>query len=228
MKRIISILVLLSLTLSVLTGCGVVESIFSTNSSNTRDDSWGYYSVKAVRSYDEVMDALDIVKENHTVKPTYTVKDMGENYFIIYNFIVCGCWTQYPIDYETYFTTKSRGSFSTFIFMKNVNCPIKTENKKCGPSTFFEIYKEDENYEEIKGYLENYGCVAMTYVKENASKIEDRSLLKYSYVFSDDLKYVYGVYYGESQIMDLVSCVPLDESFFVTFFDSLVTTHPDE
>ena len=45
-----------------------------------------YYGVKTVYSYDEVMDALAIVRQRRTVKPTYTVKDMGEDYTIFYQF----------------------------------------------------------------------------------------------------------------------------------------------
>ena len=89
---------------------GVTEN---QQSNNTEKKNMYYYSVKTLYSYEDVMDALDIVRQRKEVKPTYTVTDMGENYTIFYQFWTPHNWTEYPIDYETYFTTKSILSISS-------------------------------------------------------------------------------------------------------------------
>ena len=116
MKKIISLVLVLVITTLALSSCEVRSPIFSLFSKE-RPENVGYYSVKTLYSYDEVMDALSIVRQRYDIDPVYTVRDMGEGYTVLYHFTQGHRWTEYPIDYETYFTTKSGGYFCTFIFL---------------------------------------------------------------------------------------------------------------
>ena len=240
----ISIVLVLVLSTLTMSSCGLVdyiESIFGNETNNTeneskdtnsnkndglsngvRNENSHYYSVKTLYSYKDVMDALEIVKERYNVKPTYTVDNMGENYTVFYHFWVGHCWTEYPIDYETYFTTKSFGSFNTYIFMENQKCPGH-ENPSEHAAHSFITYEEEEDYEKLNKYYKENACIWMTRISKNVVEIEDRDLLTYRGGGETGLIY-YSIYYENKEIMDLQSCVKLDEAFFDDFFNSLVTT----
>lgn len=182
-----------------------------------------YYCVKTLFSYDEVMDALEIVRKKREVKSTYTVDDMGDDYTVFYQFRVDHCWTEYPIDYETYFTTKSRGRFYTYIFLENQSCPGHNNYAYHG-SVSLMAYKEDEDYDKLVKCIKSNACILIEHsMMKEAVEIEDKSLLRYSETLNEDGA-MYFISYNRETIFSLISCVKLDEAFFETFFDSIVTT----
>ena len=242
--KLISIVLVLVLSILTMSSCGFVDyidSMFGNNTNNTqngsndtnsnkndeisngvRNENSHYYSVKTLYSYKDVMDALEIVKERYDVAPTYTVDNMGDNYTVLYNFVVGHCWTEYPIDYETYFTTKSFGFFSTYIFMENRKCPGHEIPSEHAAHSFI-TYEEEEDYEKLIKYCKENACIRMTQITQNVVEIEDRDLLTYRGGEGTGLIY-YHIYYENKGIIELQSCEKLDETFFDDFFNSLVTT----
>lgn len=180
-----------------------------------------YGAVKVLYSYDEVMEALDIVRERQEVKPTYTVNDMGDTYTVLYYFIREGVWTEYPMDYETYFANISNGFFCTYIFLNEQACPGHGDNTNC-LSAKLRVNKFDEDYKKIVKY-KSQACIRIYYEPTTAShviaEIEDASLLRYT-----ESGNRYFIYYSDKEIMQLWSCIKLDDAFFDIFFDSVVTT----
>ncbi len=183
-------------------------------------DSKGYYSVKTLFSYDDVINALKIVGKRQDVKPAYTVDDMGTGYTILYQFCVPHSWTEYPIDYENYFNTKSDGFFTTYIFVESKKCPMH-ENGAYHASNTLLAYKGDEDYDKIRHYKESYACVRIDNVTEDVVEIEDISLLSYRET-ELGVERVYDINYGNKTIMKLLSCNDLDDTFFDIFFDNIV------
>ena len=184
-----------------------------------RPENKMYGAVKVLYSYEEVMSALDIVRDRVEVEPIYTVEDMGDGYTVLYYFVREGSWAEYPIDYEEYFTETSIGFFTTFIFLNDKECPGHENYGKCAPAGF-SINKYDEDYD----ILAEYRSYAGVKILENKADVEivDRSLLSYSGHYSDGA--IYSVYYNGENILRLVSCVELNDTFFEVFFENLVTT----
>ena len=218
--KIISIVLMLVMSFLSLTSCDYLIEHFVTE----RPENRHYGAVKTLYSYDDVMKALDIVRQRMDVEPRYTVDDMGEDYIIFYQFVNQGMWADYPIDYENYFTTMSNGYFLTYIFIKDQSCPGHEPQSDCIYSLLCR-FKQDEDYNK----LTEAGSMACVCVFNNRTlshiiyEIEDTSLLSYRERKLSS-GYEYFVYYDEEEIMDLYSCVMLDETFFEKFFDSIVTT----
>ena len=188
-----------------------------------------YYGVKTVYSYDEVMDALAIVRQRRTVKPTYTVKDMGEDYTIFYQFQDYNFNRPYPIDYDVFFNTYSSGFFSTCIFFENKTC--SSERHGWHTSETIHTYKEDEDYEKLKNTCKEKACVNIIIVnaeKREAVELENNIPDVYGGSFNDLYEfYTYHIFYG-MEIMQLWSCVELDDEFFDVFLPNIVTTRVTE
>ena len=224
MKKIISLVLVLVITTLALSSCEVRSPIFSLFSKE-RSENVGYYSVKTLYSYDEVMDALSIVRQRYDIDPVYTVRDMGEGYTVLYHFTQGHRWTEYPIDYETYFTTKSGGYFCTFIFLDGVDCLAYNHSTDHNYSRIT-VYKGDEDYDKIMEY-NNSSTACVVFINDvmmkKAVDIEDKSLLSYSKSGA-----TYYITYNDEKIIHLESCVDLDDTFFERFYDSLVTTKVTE
>ena len=228
MKRIITktvaSLLVIVLTVLALFSCGGQQN--GDNNKNSTGDSRDnvyYYSVKTLYSYDDVMDALSIVRKRIDVKPTYTVKDMGDDYTIFYQFWVGHSWTAYPIDYDTYFSTKSDGYFVTYIFFENQSCDDSNHSDLHGRTSLV-AYKEDTDYEKLIKYINGHPCVWVRRDVDYFSEIKSRSNLKYQPVSSFEDYYEYIISNWGNTILTLWSCIELDDTFFDKFFDSLVTT----
>ena len=252
MKRIISFILALLMFILSLSSCDLVEDIQhlinNTGGDNDklnediRDPNPGgyngelkenihYHSVKTLFSYDDVMDALTIVRQRRNVEPTYTVKDMGEDYTIFYRFLVNNSWTEYPIDYDTYFNTKSDGYFTTYIFFENQGCSYEEHYPKHTNSYF--SYKEDEDDEIITIYRKENACITVSVPSDcSVQEIEWKMNLSYSVLYPEYFdqygQFAYTIRHRGIIIMNLYSCVELDDAFFDLFFDSLVTTSVKE
>ena len=242
MKKIISMMLVLVMTMLVLASCNPSPSVDESTDNEAKGDEVNkepavtdetesrpsfHYAVKTLFSYDDVMSALEIVKQRHDVRPTYTVKDMGDDYTVFYEFFDGPRLMEYPIDYDTYFTTMSMGVFNTFIFLNNRSCP-DADDHKFHPSTVITAYKEDENYDKLIQYIKENVCVWMTQKRGEVVEISDESLLTYEYIYTDidgdtNRKTVYYISYDDQKIMELWSCVELDDKFFEDFFNGLVT-----
>ena len=232
MKRTIiktlSLCVAIILTLLTLFSCTPTYSgEQNSGNNNTNGGSTGtshYYGVKTVYSYEEVMDALAIVRQRYDAKPTYTVKDMGEDYTIFYQFVEYHYNRPYPIDYDVFFTSQSSGNFNTVIFFENQTCSSEKHSGWHG-TDLLHIYKEDEDYDKLKScYKQKKACVEIrSYYRGDAVEIENTPTV-YGGSFSDQYEhYRYHIFYG-MEIMQLWSCVELDDEFFDVFFANLVTT----
>ena len=180
----------------------------------------GYYAVKTLFSFEDVMAGLQLTRERFEVDPVYTVDNMGEDYTVIYHFTEGHSYTKYPIDFETYFSTKSYGHFTTYIMINNQECPGCGYNGKCNKTGIF-IYKGDENYERVMEYKESTCAYVKISENENVIPIENINLLSYSH--RTNTRH-YDVTYDGEKIMTLYSCVELNNEFFDRFFDSIVTT----
>ena len=212
-------LVILILSLS---SCEFVERYLGSHIQN-RPENQMYGAVKVLYSYDEVMSALDIVRERVDVKPCYTVDNMGDDYTVLYYFIREGLWTEYPIDYDDYFHSTSNGLFITYIFLNNTECPGHENHGICAQSSF-SINKFDEDYEKLSKYK---SCAGVTLNANSVvTKIEDVSLLSYGGHYGDGGGYF--IYYDGTKIFTLSSCIELDEVFFEVLFENIVTTSKKE
>ena len=230
MKKLIAFVLLLSVL--VLSSCEylpflsndeietpVPEGESQQNNENDDGKQKRYWGTKTLHSYDDLLDALSIVRQYHKPKHQYTVKDMGENYAVIYNFYEPHAWISYPIDYETYFTTVSDGDFSTFIFFENQSCPGHDSHSSCGSSWMY-ANRGEEDYEELLDYHNNHASVGLIN-KANPVEITDISELSYKGYDMCDY-FSYDVMYSGKIIIELSSCIELDEAFFEAFFNSLV------
>ena len=231
MKKLISALLAIILIISAvvsLSSCEILERMrpSTTNPGGYNGvitENMGYYSVKTLFSYDDVMNALSIVRQRQEVKPTYTVKDMGEDYTIFYRFHVDNLWTAYPIDYDTYFNTKSDGYFETYIFFENQEC--SSEKHYPNHTNYYFSYEEDEDYDKITKYRQENACIRIEVQRdERYVEITRKELLGYYELDGFSKLHFYQVNYDGSDIISLVSCVELDDAFFDLFFDNLVTT----
>lgn len=234
-KAIASLLVVV-LTSLTLFSCGEQQNNNSNNGNNnnnnnyigdgvTRDNIY-YYSVKTLYSYDDVMDALAIVRQRYKANPTYTVKDMGDDYMIFYHFWVANRWTAYPIDYDTYFNTKSNGYFITYIYFENQSCDDSSHSGLHG-SMAPEIYKEEEDYEKKMEYIKDNPCVRVDECLNYYGEIEDPKYLSYQ-LLSSWRGGEYLIRYRGNEIFKIGSCIELDDEFFDKFFECLVTTSVTE
>ena len=229
MKKFIAILILIStLTLS---SCEYIPSLFGKyqdvkpegetpqNTEISDEKEKEYWGTKTLHSYDELMNALSIVRQYHKPKHQYTVTSMGENYTVMYNFAVPQAWISYPIDYETYFTTVSDGSFMTFIFFENQPCPGHELNSRCSASRMY-VNRGEEDRAELLDYKYNHASVCLL---EKASPVEITDISELSYEGYDMGDYFsYDVTYCGEWIIELQSCVELDKAFFNAFFRSLI------
>lgn len=213
--KIISVVLIFVISALVLSSCAYIDAYVKEHIIQPRPENEMYGAFKMLYSYEETMDAIEIVRERVEVAPTYTVKDMGDEYTVLYQFSKNGIWTEYPIDYETYFGSVSTGHLSTYIIFNDLECPGHTNPGDC-VGNFLRVNKYDEDYDRITGYWYHAGVrvVELRYVE-----IEDKSLLSYQNYGQLDT-----VYYDGVEIINLYSCVELDEDFFEVFFNSLVTT----
>lgn len=211
-----------------LTTCGLLEN----GEKNSDEEQKGtsdeekkgqYYAVKTLFTYDDVMEALAIVRERREVAPVYTVSDMGDGYTVIYQFIVPHCRTVYPVDYDTYFTTKANGFFFTCIFLEDQTCPGHSSYAYHGFNGLH-AYREDEDFDKLYHLNRAYASVRVrSFEGINVENIENVEFLRYTEVLTSDGA-VYNVSYWGDKIMELTSCVELDDDFFEAFFNNIVTT----
>ena len=198
------------------------------NTNNGPSGTSHYYGVKTLYSYEDVMDALAIVRQRRTVKSTYTVKDMGEDYTVFYQFWEPHYNRPYPIDYDVFFTSQSRGRFNTVIYFENKTCSSEKHLGWHGADLLL-AYEEDEDYHYLMNYKKEKACVEIrSYNEKAAVEIKNKdSLTVYSggNVVDFDHYYKYYVYYNGNQIMQLWSCVELDDAFFNLLFENIVTTN---
>lgn len=220
MKKIISKLLCLVVLCStlMLSSCDFLSELINGDNGNTES-----FSVKTLYSYEDVMRGLSIVREKYEVEPRYTVDDMGEEYTVLYYFFTENkC--EYPIDLETYFSEKSYGYFSTFILLNNQTCPGHENSGNCCKNDLY-VYEGDDDYERLIGYKRS-SCAWVKILDMNNKfvKIENKNLLTYR----EQKGNYYFIYYNDNKIMELYSCVTLDDAFFDTFLDSIVTTEVKE
>ena len=225
--KTVSCVLVFVLSLLTLSSCSIIESYIDSYidaHTSQRPENEMYGAVKVLYSYEEVMDALSIVRKRVEVNPVYTVYDMGENYTVLYYFFRDGKWAEYPLDYEDYFNNISTGKFLTFIFVNDMECPHHKDSS-CNLKDLLRMNKFDENYESVSQYYAR-ACVLIyltpTSPTYTISDIEDTSWLSYHEI--EGSTFVYYVYYCGEQIMELYSCVKLGDKFFSDFFDSIVTT----
>ena len=230
--RTISLCVAIILTLLTLFSCNPTYSgEQNSGNNNTNGGSTGtshYYGVKTLYSYEDVMDALAIVRQRYDAKPTYTVKDMGEDYTIFYQFWKPHYNRPYPIDYDVYFTSQSSGNFYTYIFLEKQTCSGETHPGKVHALGLY-AYEEDEDYEKLRQYKRNKACITIK-VARDRSVLEIGHLMNLSYSrdpYNNEL-YGYTVCLRGSEIMYLESCVELDDAFFEVLFENIVTTRVKE
>ena len=226
--RTISLCVAIILTLLTLFSCNPTYSgEQNSGNNNTNGGSTGtshYYGVKTLYSYEDVMDALAIVRQRYDAKPTYTVKDMGEDYTIFYQFWEPHYNRPYPIDYDVFFTSQSSGDFNTVIFFENQTCSSEDHLPKHSGSNL-NAYKEDEDYGKLRKYMDEKACITIK-VARDRSVLEIGHLMNLSYSrdpYNNEL-YGYTVCLRGSEIMYLNSCVELDDAFFELLFENIVTT----
>lgn len=223
LKKSIGVMLVLFMLFSTLVGCvNPDDNNEQENNQSNNQDKYEYYAVKALYSYNEVINALSLVKERYDVKPTYTVNNMGDDYTVVYHFFVGHCPTKYPIDFETYFTTKSNGFFNTYIFLENEACELDEYHTQHA-SYAINAYKEDEDYDKIMSYKTTHPCVWLREITKDVVDINDRSLLSYKASEGKSMNY-YDVYYNGEWIIEMISCVELDDAFFTLLFNSLITT----
>lgn len=236
MKKTIAILILISML--VLSSCEYLPFLSgdknegqnqnTENQGETQQDTENegetqekmYYAVKTLYSYEDVMDALEIVRKKHNTRLSYTVKDMGEDYTVFYQFVTPNCLTSYPIDYETYFTTKTFGTFETVIFLENTPCTKHTPSRHIA-TNLLKAYKGDEDYEMIFKYVTEYASVWLKDTSKILIDVTDKSKLTYASCALEN-RFEYYIFYDDNNILDLWSCVELDEAFFEVFFNSIV------
>jgi hypothetical protein len=226
--KFISVVLICILMMLSLTSCGLLDN----GEKNSDEEQKGtsdegkkgqYYAVKTLFTYDDVMEALAIVRERREVAPVYTVSDMGDGYTVIYQFSVPNCRTVYPVDYDTYFTTKSNGDFLTCIFLEDQVCPGHRGYSLHG-CNLIHAYKGDEDYETLINLNKSYASVWVKSSEEiNVEEIEIVELLSYKLFYIDDGAFYLIKYCGET-IMEVRSCVELDDDFFEALFNSIVTT----
>lgn len=226
--RTISLSVATILTLLTLFSCTPTYSgEQNSGNNNTNGGSTGtshYYGVKTLYSYEDVMDALAIVRQRRNVDPTYTVKDMGEDYTIFYQFLEPHYNRPYPIDYDVFFTSQSSGFFYTVIFFENQTCSSEDHLPKHSGSNL-KAYKEDEDYGKLRKYMEEKACITIKVVRDcHVSEIGYIMNLSYSKDSYNDEQFSYIVRLRGSEIMYLNSCVELDDAFFELLFENIVTT----
>ena len=226
--KFISVVLICILTVLSLTSCRLLEngekySDEEQKGTSDEEKKGQYYAVKTLFTYDDVMEALAIVRERREVAPVYTVSDMGDGYTVIYQFSVPNCRTVYPVDYDTYFTTKSNGDFLTCIFLEDQVCPGHRSYSLHG-CNLIHAYKGDEDYETLINLKKLYASVWVKSSEEiNVENIENVEFLRYTEVLTSDGA-VYNVSYWGDKIMELTSCVELDDDFFEAFFNNIVTT----
>lgn len=226
--KTISLCVAIILTLLTLFSCNPPTNSEQENGgNNTNVGSTGtshYIGVKTLYSYEDVMDALAIVRQRCEVEPTYTVKDMGEEYTIFYQFWKPHYNRPYPIDYDVYFTSQSYGLFFTYIFLENQTCSGETHPGKVHAPGLY-AYKEDEDYEKLRQYKRNKACITINVARDcSVSAIGNLMNLSYSRDPYNNEQYGYSVCLRGKEIMYLESCIELDDAFFEVFFENIVTT----
>jgi hypothetical protein len=186
----------------------------------------GWFATKTLFSYDELSRALEIVGERYDLDPTYTVRDMGEGYEVLYYFWDPPTNIEYPIGFEEFFSKKSLGNFYTYIVITNKECNCDG-GYVCRMTDSMMIHDDDVDYNKVMEYRKNYACVRVrNFFSGNAEKIEDKALLSFRQVNYPD-NYIYHVIYYNREILELESCVMLDAEFFELFLDSLVVTIHD-
>ena len=181
-----------------------------------------YYSVKTLFTYDELMAATDILRENGKLQPTYTVSIDSDDFSILYHFNSPHNPTTYPIDFETYFNTKANGTFYTCIVF-NEACSLHSLGEVDHAMSRLNVYNGDEDYDKIRELMVREGVWIRT---ETVVEIEDPELISYTYYRStsdtDTGAFHYTVRYGGTKIMELISCTELDEAFLKLIFENLV------
>ena len=216
--KIISVVLIFVISALVLSSCAYIDAYVKEHIIQPRPENKMYGAVKALYSYEDVMDALAIVREKHEVSPRYTVDDMGEGYTVVYHFINPGRTVEYPIDYDTYFNEMSFGGFNTFIVLEDQECPGHTNTGDC-PQNDLIVNKYDEDYEKITD-LRSHALVELKHNHNTFVEIENRDLLSYKDIGGNK----YQIFYEDTNILELESFIELDEDFFELFFDRLVTT----
>ena len=227
--KTVSCILVFVVSVLILSSCGIIESYIDSYidaHTNQRSENEMYGAVKVLYSYEEVMDALSIVRKRVEVDPVYTVYDMGENYTVLYYFIRDGRTTEYPLDYDDYFNSISNGNFTTFIFINDLECPSHQSYGNCARS-MFRINKYDEDYERLVTHKK---CAGAMIFNNNYSfvEIEDPSFLYYKEFYDGENGVSYYVYYGDKEVFRLGSCIKLEEEFFDLLFENLVTTEAKE
>ena len=238
MKRTIALTLAVMMLILSFSSCDIIEDTMEHHDvpnpggyNGVLKENIHYISAKTLFSYEYVMDALAIVRQRRDVDPTYTVKDMGEDYTVLYNFLVNNAWTEYPIDYDTYFNTKSNGHFTTYIFFENQGCSYEEHYPK---HTYgYVLYKEDEDYDIITKYMKENACITVIVERDCiVDEIEWVMNLSYSVFYPEYFdqygQYAYTIRHRGIIIMNLYSCVELDDAFFDLFFENLVTTSVKE
>ena len=226
--KTISLCVAIILTLLTLFSCNPPTNAEQENGgNNTNVGSTGtshYIGVNTLYSYEDVMDALAIVRQRCKVEPTYTVKDMGEEYTIFYQFLKPHYNRPYPIDYDVYFTSESNGLFYTVIFFENQTCSSEDHLPKHSGDNL-DAYKEDEDYEKLRQYMRNKACITINVDRDcSASEIGNLMSLSYSRDPYNNEQYGYSICLRGKEIMYLESCIELDDAFFEVLFENIVTT----
>lgn len=188
----------------------------------TEEKEKEYYAVKTLFSYNELNSALDIIRTYQSVKPTYTVDYLGDDVTVLYHFTTGHRWTEYPVDFETFFTTKTSGFFTTFIVFNDKPCNTHHYGENEHGTSSLKVYRGDEDYDKLMNLKQLQGAKIRT---SKAIEIQDRSLINYRCVeYDDDYNYhcVYYVYYDKTRIISIESCSALDEDFLCKIFDNLI------
>lgn len=188
----------------------------------TEEKEKEYYAVKTLFSYNELNSALDIIRTYQSVKPTYTVDYLGDDVTVLYHFTTGHRWTEYPVDFETFFTTKTSGFFTTFIVFNDKPCNTHHYGENEHGTSSLKVYRGDEDYDKLMNLKQLQGAKIRT---SKAIEIQDRSLINYRCVeYDDDYNYhcVYYVYYDKTRIISIESCSALDENFLSAIFDHLI------
>ena len=181
-----------------------------------------YYSVKTLFTYDDLVAATDILRENGKLQPTYTVNIDSDDFSVVYHFNSPNNRTTYPIDFETYFNTKANGTFYTCIIF-NEACSLHHFGEAQHALSHLKVYNGDEDYDKIRELMAREGVWIRT---ETAVEIEDPELISYTYYRSftdtDTGAFHYTVRYGDTKIMELISCTELDDAFLSLIFENLI------
>ena len=206
----------------------------SENQEETKDwyhsEPWNGLNLRAFDSYDTLMAAWKIIEENKGEKPAsyYILPDyVGENYSVVYKIKT---YTSCGADMSKQTSTSS----SVQLYLHGTSRSMCEHNSPEDMSYYAHgvtLHRTDPDMEKY-AYTEDLLMVQILTMTKEYVAIEDRSLLRAEktntfattprpniWIFDQPIKY--DIFYGDTRIVRLTSCIELDDEVINLILNNL-------